>query len=74
MGDIRLPDSAGSRFSDYRYVEVSENGTSHRMSDKNRCVFLRYKPLIIVSAAIGVVIWSMLLWTYSLEALQVCRI
>lgn len=36
-----------------------------------RFVILRYKPLIVVSAVVGCIIWSMLLWTKSLPALQV---
>uniref|UniRef100_A0A1A9VU41 Uncharacterized protein n=1 Tax=Glossina austeni TaxID=7395 RepID=A0A1A9VU41_GLOAU len=33
--------------------------------------FLRYKPLIIASGVTGIAVWSMLLWTSSLEALKV---
>ncbi|KAL9917450.1 thiamine transporter 1-like isoform 2-T2 [Glossina fuscipes fuscipes] len=33
--------------------------------------FLRYKPLIIACGVTGCVVWSMLLWTSSLEALKV---
>lgn len=33
--------------------------------------FLRYKPLIIACGISGIVVWSMLLWTSSLEALKV---
>ncbi|XP_030373995.1 thiamine transporter 1 [Scaptodrosophila lebanonensis] len=33
--------------------------------------FLRYKPLIVTIGAAGVIIWSMLLWTTSLLALQI---
>lgn len=35
----------------------------------------RYKPIIIASAVVGLVLWSLLLWTTSIEALyavQVC--
>lgn len=35
---------------------------------------LRYKPLIIVNGLAGVVVWSMLLWTTSLEALKVLEV
>ncbi|XP_037945015.1 thiamine transporter 1 [Teleopsis dalmanni] len=33
--------------------------------------FLRYKPLIITIGVTGIIIWSMLIWTTSLEALQI---
>ncbi|XP_055630800.1 thiamine transporter 1-like [Toxorhynchites rutilus septentrionalis] len=35
---------------------------------------LRYKSIIIFSACVGVVIWSLLLWTTSLAALQVVQV
>ncbi|CAO1409983.1 unnamed protein product [Diamesa serratosioi] len=35
---------------------------------------LRYKPIIISSACSGIVIWSMLLWTKSLVALQLVQV
>ncbi|KAG4067750.1 hypothetical protein HA402_005522 [Bradysia odoriphaga] len=35
---------------------------------------LRYKPLIVVSACFGIVIWIMLLWTKSLGALQTVEV
>lgn len=35
---------------------------------------LRYKPLIIVNGLAGVVVWSMLLWTTSLEALKTLEV
>ncbi|XP_058838438.1 thiamine transporter 1-like [Topomyia yanbarensis] len=35
---------------------------------------LRYKSIIIFSACVGVAIWSMLLWTTSLAALQVVQV
>lgn len=34
----------------------------------------RYKPLIIVLGLSGIVVWSMLLWTYSLWELQVLEV
>ena len=34
----------------------------------------RYKPIIIASACAGLIIWSMLLWTTTLIALQVVQI
>ncbi|XP_050069788.1 thiamine transporter 1-like [Anopheles maculipalpis] len=36
--------------------------------------FLRYKPIIIVNGAAGIVVWSMLTWTTSLTALKVLEI
>lgn len=36
--------------------------------------FLRYKPLIIIMGVSGIVIWSMLLWTKSLLALQILEV
>ena len=36
--------------------------------------YCRYKPLIILGAAAGVVVWSMLLWTYSLAELQILEL
>ncbi|XP_055848935.1 thiamine transporter 1 [Episyrphus balteatus] len=36
--------------------------------------FLRYKPLIIIMGIAGVIIWSMLLWTTSLLALQILEV
>ncbi|XP_062565280.1 thiamine transporter 1-like [Armigeres subalbatus] len=35
---------------------------------------LRYKPLIIVNGLAGVIVWSMLLWTTSLQALKILEI
>ncbi|KFB48653.1 AGAP006349-PA-like protein [Anopheles sinensis] len=35
---------------------------------------LRYKSIIIFSACLGIVIWSLLLWTESLAALQVVQV
>lgn len=35
---------------------------------------LRYKPLIVVLAASGVTIWSMLLWTNSVLSLQIVEV
>ncbi|XP_062550418.1 folate-like transporter 3 [Armigeres subalbatus] len=35
---------------------------------------LRYKSIIIFSACVGIVIWSMLLWTTSLAALQAVQV
>lgn len=35
---------------------------------------LRYKPIIIVNGAAGIIVWSMLTWTTSLEALKVLEI
>lgn len=35
---------------------------------------LRYKPLIILLAASGVAIWSMLLWTNSVLSLQIVEV
>uniref|UniRef100_A0A182N673 Thiamine transporter 1 n=1 Tax=Anopheles dirus TaxID=7168 RepID=A0A182N673_9DIPT len=35
---------------------------------------LRYKPIIIVNGAAGIVVWSMLTWTTSLNALKVLEI
>ncbi|XP_053671153.1 thiamine transporter 2-like [Anopheles nili] len=35
---------------------------------------LRYKPIIIVNGAAGIVVWSMLTWTTSLSALKVLEI
>uniref|UniRef100_A0A182QBU7 Reduced folate carrier n=1 Tax=Anopheles farauti TaxID=69004 RepID=A0A182QBU7_9DIPT len=35
---------------------------------------LRYKPIIIVNGAAGIVVWSMLTWTTTLEALKVLEI
>ncbi|CRK99036.1 CLUMA_CG012176, isoform A [Clunio marinus] len=35
---------------------------------------LRYKPIIIASACAGIIIWSMLLWTTSLLALQIVQV
>ncbi|XP_065076296.1 thiamine transporter 1-like [Ochlerotatus camptorhynchus] len=35
---------------------------------------LRYKSIIIFSACVGIVIWSLLLWTTSLAALQVVQV
>lgn len=34
----------------------------------------RYKPLIILMGVTGIIIWSMLLWTKSLPALQVLEV
>lgn len=36
--------------------------------------FLRYKPLIIIMGLAGIVVWSMLLWTTSLLALQILEV
>uniref|UniRef100_A0A182RNU8 Thiamine transporter 1 n=1 Tax=Anopheles funestus TaxID=62324 RepID=A0A182RNU8_ANOFN len=36
--------------------------------------FLRYKPIIIVNGAAGIIVWSMLTWTTSLNALKVLEI
>ncbi|XP_017118580.1 thiamine transporter 1 [Drosophila elegans] len=36
--------------------------------------FLRYKPLIIIIGATGVIIWSMLIWTTSLLSLQILEV
>ncbi|XP_052902258.1 thiamine transporter 2-like [Anopheles moucheti] len=36
--------------------------------------FLRYKPIIIVNGAAGIIVWSMLTWTTSLTALKVLEI
>lgn len=33
----------------------------------------RYKPIIIASACAGIVIWSLLLWTETLWALQLVQ-
>uniref|UniRef100_A0A182VKL5 Thiamine transporter 1 n=2 Tax=Anopheles merus TaxID=30066 RepID=A0A182VKL5_ANOME len=35
---------------------------------------LRYKPIIIVNGAAGIIVWSMLTWTTSLNALKVLEI
>lgn len=35
---------------------------------------LRYKPIIIASACAGIIIWSLLLWTTSLWALQLVQL
>lgn len=32
---------------------------------------LRYKPIIVLSAIVGIVLWCLLLWTTSLQGLQV---
>lgn len=54
------------------FVEV---GLSSHFYFYNRLVLnfmiYRYKPLIVLSACFGIVIWAMLLWTESLGALQV---
>ncbi|GAB0099077.1 thiamine transporter 1 [Sergentomyia squamirostris] len=36
--------------------------------------FLKYKPLIIVLGLSGIVVWSLLLWTETLEALQILEV
>ncbi|XP_055906315.1 thiamine transporter 1 [Eupeodes corollae] len=36
--------------------------------------FLRYKPLIIIMGMAGIIVWSMLLWTTSLVALQILEV
>ncbi|XP_059621180.1 thiamine transporter 1-like isoform X2 [Phlebotomus argentipes] len=36
--------------------------------------FLKYKPLILVLGISGVIVWSLLLWTETLEALQVAEV
>ncbi|XP_055543642.1 thiamine transporter 1-like [Wyeomyia smithii] len=36
--------------------------------------FLRYKPLIIVNGLAGVVVWSMLIWTVSLQGLKILEV
>ncbi|XP_058130692.1 thiamine transporter 2-like [Anopheles coustani] len=35
---------------------------------------LRYKPIIVVNGAAGIIVWSMLTWTTSLDALKVLEI
>uniref|UniRef100_A0A182SS87 Uncharacterized protein n=1 Tax=Anopheles maculatus TaxID=74869 RepID=A0A182SS87_9DIPT len=35
---------------------------------------IRYKSIIVFSACLGIVIWSLLLWTESLAALQVVQV
>uniref|UniRef100_A0A182JKS1 Thiamine transporter 1 n=1 Tax=Anopheles atroparvus TaxID=41427 RepID=A0A182JKS1_ANOAO len=35
---------------------------------------LRYKPIIVVNGAAGIIVWSMLAWTTSLDALKVLEI
>lgn len=37
-------------------------------------LLIRYKPLIVVSAFMGVVIWSLMLWTETLGALQTIEV
>lgn len=34
----------------------------------------RYKPIIIASAVVGLVLWSLLLWTTTIEALYVVQL
>lgn len=43
------------------------------LSQKNEVV-VRYKPIIIASTFAGIAIWSMLLWTTSLLALQIVQV
>lgn len=72
MGNILVSIVIGCRFLNHRYAKVKQfpliTSYARRISVTQSN---RYKLIIILSAGVGIALWSLLLWTTSIEAIIV---